>query len=241
MGGPLSESSREIKPSAKEPTSRTTDARKSLMCAGRGPPWVGGGGPGVRVCPFPSFPQLSADTPAGKECISPGPTHHPPAGPRAAQAMDTNMSLFLGGCPGASGCPQTAQPSAARPWQSMVGPWSEATGALLRRPSHWGPSPFSSDLGHHDLHACLVTRACSGYSLVPGPGPRKRVLLVHPLGHHSSTSHPVSLQGFFAKVFLSGGERTYQVALTYTCRPSVAGAWQPPAPCCEISGLRWAG
>ena len=52
-----------------------------------------------------------------------------------------------GGCPGASGCPQTAGPSAAHLWPVLwAGPGVRPQGA----------PPSSPDLGHHDL-----TRASS--------------------------------------------------------------------------------
>ena len=160
--------------------------------------WVDGG-PRVRVCPF-----LSPSSRVVREQREGVPTHHLPAGPRAGSGRGYRCPCSWGGCPGASGCPQTAGPSAAHLWPVLwAGPGVRPQGA----------PPSSPDLGHHDL-----TRASSLEPALGQPPPsvglgNKGVLSVHPPGHHSSTSCPViglgpASRASLPRCFLSGGERT---------------------------------
>ena len=98
------------------------------------------------------------------------------------------------------------------------------------RPQGAPPSP--PGLGHHDL-----TRASSLEPALGQPPPsvglgNKGVLLVHPLGHHSSTSRPViglgpASRASLPRCFLSGGERTLPSGPDLRLSSQHEGAWQP--------------
>ena len=136
-----------------------TNHRRGFLCARCG--W----GPRVRVCPFPSASSWVVRE-QRKGCQ---PWAGSPSTSRAQSSLRPwiQMSLFLGRlfrrCRMSSNSPALCSSSVASP---VGGPWSEAREPLFKRPSLRAP-PFSPDLGHDDLNACLVTGACSGPASCP--------------------------------------------------------------------------